>query len=145
MTTERPHQIKQVIVARSDTGMNMGKLAAQVSHASMGAFIPRETTTLTRQADGHYLLQAVISPEAAAWFEALSVKAVLKVPSEAALLEVFDKAKAAGLPCILIQDAGFTHFAEPTLTAVGIGPADGDAINAITGHLPLFRKAEIRN
>lgn len=141
----RPHQIKQVIVARSDTGMNMGKLAAQAAHASMGAFIPRETTVLTRQADGNYLLQALISPEAAQWFEELSVKAVLKVPSEAALLDVFEKAQAAGLPCVLIKDAGLTHFSEPTLTAVGIGPANGDAINAITGHLPLFRKAEIRD
>lgn len=135
----RPHTVKQVLVLRNDTGMNAGKLSAQASHASLGALLPRDGTTLTRQDDGTYKLEATISAEAAAWFEELSVKVAVSVPSEAALLEIYEGAKAAGLPCVLIRDAGLTHFSEPTLTAVGIGPAAAEKINPVTGHLPLYK------
>jgi PTH2 family peptidyl-tRNA hydrolase len=139
MNAPRPHAVKQVLVMRNDTGMNVGKTTAQGAHGSLGAFLPRETTKLTPQPDGTVKLEAIISADAAAWFQELSVKIVVSVPSEQALIDVFQCAKAAGLPCVLIRDAGLTHFAEPTLTAVGIGPADASLIDPITRGLPLLR------
>lgn len=136
----RPHNIKQVLVIRGDTGMNAGKIAAQASHASLGAFLPRETTILVPLPDGSYRLEATISAQAAAWFQELSVKIAARVESEAELHAIYQQAKEAGLSCVLIQDAGFTHFnGVPTYTAVGIGPGDADEIDKITRKLPLLR------
>ena len=140
MNSPRQHANKQVLVLRSDTGMGAGKIGAQASHASLGAFLPRETTQLTPLADGRFKLDAVISAEAAEWFSNLSIKIVAHVDSEAELHAIHQQAQSAGLPCALIQDAGFTHFdGIPTYTAVGIGPAPGDMIDKITRRLPLLR------
>ncbi|MBK7398941.1 MAG: peptidyl-tRNA hydrolase [Myxococcales bacterium] len=58
---------------------------------------------------------------------------------EAELVEVFTRARAAGLPAHLIRDAGRTEFGGvPTLTCCAIGPADAAAIDAITGNLTLY-------
>lgn len=137
---KRGHGVKQVLLIRSDAGMNAGKIAAQAAHASMGAFLPRETTRLEPLADGRFELRATISAQAAAWFQDLSVKIALAGPDEATLHEAYRQAREAGLPCVLIQDAGFTHFdGVPTYTAVGIGPADADEIDKITRKFPLLR------
>ena len=136
----RGHGVKQVLLIRTDAGMNAGKTAAQASHASMGAFLPRETTQLVPLSDGQFELRAIISAQAAAWFQDLSVKIALAGPDESTLHDVYRQAREAGLPCVLIQDAGFTHFdGVPTYTAVGIGPADADDIDKITRQFPLLR------
>lgn len=78
-------------------------------------------------------------PAATAWLHGRFVKICLYVQTEDELLRLERECRGAGLPCALIQDAGFTEFAGvPTYTALGIGPADGGAIDAITGRLPLF-------
>lgn len=135
-----PHRPKQVIVLRRDLNVkNVGKLVAQGAHASVGGLLPRDTTQLIPQDDGSVLLQARITPEQAEWFSTLSIKAVVGVESEAELRAIYQQAKEAGLPCVLIEDAGFTEFDGPTLTAVGIGPAPADQVDPITRHLRLFR------
>jgi len=61
------------------------------------------------------------------------------VNSEAELLDLRDKAKAAGILHAIIQDAGKTEFhGVPTYTVVAIGPVWSDEIDPITGHLPLL-------
>ena len=138
----RGHGIKQVLVLRTDASMPAGKLCAQASHASLGAFLSREQVSFTPLPDGRVKLEAIISAFAAEWFKELSVKVALAVPDEVKLHAIYDQAKAAGLPCVLIQDAGFTHFdGVPTYTAVGIGPAPAQDIDPITGHLPLLKNA----
>jgi peptidyl-tRNA hydrolase len=64
---------------------------------------------------------------------------VLRCESEAALLELAGQAEAAGLPVMLIRDAGRTVVEAGTPTCVGIGPAEISKIDAITGALKLVR------
>jgi PTH2 family peptidyl-tRNA hydrolase len=136
----RLHDTKQILVMRRDLNVkNFGKLIAQGGHAAIGSFLPRETTQLLPQEDGSVLLIAKISAEQAAWFTELSIKVAVAADNEAHLLAIYEQAKEAGLPCVLIQDAGFTEFDGPTYTAVGIGPAPKDAVDPITRGLPLFR------
>ena len=74
-----------------------------------------------------------------AWLSGRFTKVVVRVDSEAELLEVYQKAKDAGLPCSLIQDSGATEFhGVPTYTAVAIGPDEAEKIDAITGQLKLL-------
>jgi len=63
----------------------------------------------------------------------------VSVDSEEELVDVYNKAKTAGLICSIIQDAGLTEFnGVPTLTCVAVGPDRSDKIDAITGKLPLL-------
>lgn len=59
--------------------------------------------------------------------------------TEVELLDIYEKAKAAGLEAHLIVDAGLTEFAGvATATAVGIGPDFSEKIDAVTGGLKLY-------
>lgn len=58
--------------------------------------------------------------------------------SEEELLDIYNKAIEAVLPCSLIKDAGLTEFKEPTYTAVAIGPSRPNDVDKITGHLKLL-------
>jgi PTH2 family peptidyl-tRNA hydrolase len=61
------------------------------------------------------------------------------VDSEEELMEIHDKAVAAGLEVHLITDSGRTEFhGEPTRTCLAIGPDEADRIDDITGHLQLL-------
>jgi PTH2 family peptidyl-tRNA hydrolase len=79
-----------------------------------------------------------------AWMEEIPgeknfAKIVLQVDSEEALVEVYEKAIAAGLEAHLITDSGATEFhGVPTKTAVGIGPDLAAKIDAVTGDLKLY-------
>lgn len=111
---------KQVIVVRTDLKLGKGKLAAQVAHASVESFLR------TPEKDQKN------------WLSENQKKVVLKVRDERALLEIYEKAKKAGLPSTLIMDAGLTQILPGTKTAVGIGPAEEEKIDRITGDLSLL-------
>ena len=64
-------------------------------------------------------------------------KVVLRCESEQELLELEAAAERAGLPNALIRDAGHTVVAAGTVTCLGIGPAQIDAIDALTRELKL--------
>ncbi len=127
---ERTH--KQVIVIRKDLKMRQGKAVAQGSHASMSAALSRG------RIEGNELripLDADVGP----WLLGRFTKVCVHVPDEAALFDVFTRAKEAGIPCSLIQDAGLTEFGGvPTYTSVAVGPALKEAVDCITGGLPLL-------
>ena len=75
----------------------------------------------------------------AAWMDGNYAKICVGVNSELELLGVYQKAKEAGIPCSLIQDAGLTEFGGvPTYTAVAIGPHKVEEIDKITGTLSLL-------
>ncbi len=115
--------MKQVIVVRRDLKMGKGKLAVQVAHAAVSAFVEVE-----RRKRG-------LAEE---WLREGQKKIVLRVDSEDELLEVFKKAIAKGLPAVIIEDAGLTQLPPGTRTAVGIGPEDADKIDQVTGNLKLL-------
>lgn len=125
--------IKQVIVLRKDLGMRKGKMCAQAAHASMKVFLDKGAVGSTG------MLSIDLTPEMGEWVEGIFTKVVVGCDSEEALLDLVEKAKAAGLPHALITDAGKTEFhGQPTHTAVAIGPGLASAIDPITGHLPLL-------
>jgi PTH2 family peptidyl-tRNA hydrolase len=115
--------MKQAIVVRTDLKMGKGKVAAQVAHASLSAAeAAQEKTPLWYDE----------------WKEEGQAKIVLKVESEGALQELFQKAKRAGLPTSLIQDRGLTQIQPGTVTCLGVGPAPDAEVDSITGKLKLL-------
>ncbi len=112
--------MKQVIVVNESLGLPCGKLAAQVAHASIGAFLQAR------------------HDERAEWLATGMTKVVLTCASADALLALQQQAAAAALPQFLVADAGRTVVAAGTVTCLGIGPAADAAIAAITGALKLL-------
>lgn len=135
---------KQVIVVRNDLKMRKGKIAAQAAHASVGAILSIAKKDFGYDSRGQKANSLTITidlddPAAIQWFEQRFKKIAVKVDSEQELLNIYQQAKDAYLPCSLIRDAGDTVFnGVPTYTTVAIGPADPDRIDAITGNLPLL-------
>ena len=111
--------MKQVIVVNAALGLPPGKLAAQVAHAAVGALL-----RTGREAQ-------------IAWFEAGMPKIVVQCGSDEELQALAAKAEAAGLPALLVRDAGRTVVAAGTATCLGIGPAAPADIDLITGALAL--------
>ena len=115
-------ELKQMIVMRKDLNMRKGKMVAQGAHASMKA--------LLENWDHPYIKQ---------WLSGPFAKIAVGVDSEAELLDVMEKAKAAGLITALITDAGRTEFnGVPTNTCIAVGPASSEELAGITGHLKLL-------
>jgi peptidyl-tRNA hydrolase, PTH2 family len=113
--------MKQVIVANEELRLPRGKLAAQVAHAAVGALLTANPSVK------------------AAWLKVGMPKVVLAGKSAQHLQEIEALARAAGLPVMLVQDAGRTVVPEGTVTCVGIGPATAEDLAPITGELKLLR------
>lgn len=125
---------KQVIVMRKDLNMRKGKIAAQASHASLGAIlnyggkIYEETLTLTIE---NYAVRE--------WLDGRFTKVCVSVDSEEELIDIYMKAMYNKVNVKLIKDAGLTEFGGiPTYTCLAIGPDYPDKIDPITGHLKLL-------
>ena len=112
--------MKQAILARSDLGMTPGKLAAQVAHASLSAYLKVDSNT-----------QKI-------WKKDGQTKIVLKVSDKSALFEFKKIAENNRIPAVIIQDAGRTQLEPGTITTLGIGPAEDSIIDDIICDLPLY-------
>jgi PTH2 family peptidyl-tRNA hydrolase len=113
-------EYKQVILARKDLKLSAGKLAAQVSHASVEALLRSHKDDIAK------------------WREQGMKKSVLAVADDKELLEFKRRAEDAGLVSALIADAGHTELAPGTMTCVGIGPDRAEKIDKVTGNLKLY-------
>jgi PTH2 family peptidyl-tRNA hydrolase len=137
----QPSKYKQVFVVRKDLAMDAGKLGSQTAHAVHLAMLGD-----LRPAEGEPKKEKILitlEGAAAEWIQEDYPKITLEVYSEDELLDIHAKAKAAGLPCGLVVDNGWTVFKnQKTHTVVGIGPADASTINAITGHLKKYSSAK---
>jgi len=111
-------ELKQVLVVRSDLDMGKGKIAAQAAHAAIAA----SDKSKYRQE----------------WLDCGQKKTVVKVAGEKELMAIWQRARKAGLPTAIIEDAGHTQVEPGTKTAIGIGPAPEDDIDVITGELKLM-------
>lgn len=127
-----PTRVKQVICMRHDLKMRRGKQMAQAAHASM-SFLCRRL-----QAKGTLSL-GDFSDSQRAWLTGSFAKVCCRVNSEEELMDIYEKAVAAGLEVHLITDSGKTEFhGQPTRTCLAIGPDDAAAIDRVTGHLELL-------
>jgi PTH2 family peptidyl-tRNA hydrolase len=121
------NEIKQVIVMRDDLNMRKGKMIAQGSHGSM-AFMSK---LMERKSQ--------LTPVQQQWFDSSYAKICVRVSSEEQLVEIYEKAKEAGLEVHLVTDAGRTEFhGVPTKTCLAIGPDFSSKIDPITGDLKLL-------
>ena len=118
---DRASPMKQVIVVNQALDLPPGKLAAQVAHAAVGAFL------------------SASRDQQLGWLEIGMPKIVLRVPSEAVLLDLHAAAQAAGLPAMLVRDAGRTVVEAGTPTCLGIGPDAASRVDPLTGALKLLR------
>ena len=125
---------KQMIVIRKDLNMRKGKMVAQGAHASMAVFF----NLMVENGDGFLIPGKKITDAMHEWMTGRFAKICVYVNSEQELLDLYQRAKAAKLPCSLIKDAGLTEFKEPTYTAVAIGPELPEKIDPLTGQLPLL-------
>lgn len=113
--------------------MRKGKMVAQGAHASFQAVL-----NLMQKTD-HFQWHLEADPVTARWLEGRFAKVCVSVNSEEELVQIYEKAKEAGIPCSIIVDSGKTEFhGVATKTAVAVGPATPDLIDPITGELPLL-------
>ncbi|MDF1742201.1 MAG: aminoacyl-tRNA hydrolase [Gimesia sp.] len=129
---DEPRRIKQVIVMRHDLKMRRGKQIAQGAHASL-SFLSR------RLQEQNTISLNDFSEVEQLWLNGAFAKVCCRIESEAALMAIYDQARAADLEVHLITDSGKTEFhGQPTRTCLAIGPDDADRIDAITGSLQLL-------
>ena len=113
-------ELKQIILVRQDLKLPKGKLAAQAAHASVEAVLKSDPEMVK------------------AWRSKGMAKIVLKVKDEKELVKYFQQAKDAGFTVSLITDAGRTTIAPGTKTCVGIGPAEEEVLDQVSGDLSLL-------
>jgi len=102
--------------------MRKGKMCAQAAHASVAVIVNN-----------------VPDPRIDKWLEGSFTKVCVGVGSELELLDLYEKAKSAGLLAELITDNGLTEFGGlKTRTCVAIGPDSNENLEPITGSLKLL-------
>ena len=109
-----------VLLVRKDLEMNTGKIAAQCSHATLGAY---------RDAAESLVIQ---------WQAAGEAIIVLGVSGEAEMREHEHKAAGLGICTHTVRDAGRTEVMPSTVTVAAIGPAPVSKIDLVTGKLSLL-------
>lgn len=111
---------KQVILVREDLKLPKGKMAAQVSHASVDATLKSDKKIVEL------------------WKKEGGKKVVLKVNDEKELFKYKIMAEDNGLKTALITDAGHTVLKPGTITCLGIGPDEEGKIDKISGKLKMM-------
>ncbi len=111
--------MKQVIVVNRSLSLPKGKLAAQAAHAAVGAFV------------------AASAQAQVAWLRVGMPKIVVYAADADALVQLEARAREQQIPACLVHDAGRTVIPAGTITCLGLGPAPADALDPLTGALPL--------
>ena len=136
---------KQVIVVNRGLEMPTGKLAAQVSHASM-AFLTRQIRRVAAEENDYYSATLKIDKDMyECWIEGAFTKVVLSVNTEEDLYKTIERANkrnlVEGVDYFKIIDKGLTVFnGIPTFTCIGFAPMREDVINKVVGSLPLYKE-----
>jgi peptidyl-tRNA hydrolase, PTH2 family len=129
--------LKQVIVIRKDLKMRRGKEISQGAHASMGAILGAGEY-ITRE-DGSVYFHLELDERMKDWLLGAFTKITVTVNSEEEMLDIYRRAKEAGLLASLITDKGLTEFGGvPTNTAIAIGPDTREKVDQFTGGLGLY-------
>jgi len=127
----------QYILVRNDLEMSHGKMAAQVSHASVGA-VTEDCYPRISLKDNLEQFQAA----RATWFENSFTKVVLRVKTKQKMLNLIDKLIEEGIPHSVIKDACRTEIAPEedgtTLTCVGLVPLFRDQVPKFISKLRVY-------
>lgn len=116
-------EYKMVLVVRTDLNMSKGKIAAQCSHAAVGAFEKAQ-------------LKDPVSLQI--WQNSGKTKVAVKTDSLEEMKQIADSARKKGLTTSMIRDAGRTQIAPNSITVLGVGPAPKEVLDELTGHLKLM-------
>jgi len=132
--------VKQVMIVNMGLDMEVGRIAAQVAHASIKVFLDKKETkhALSYKSiiAGYYIPCTKPMVE---WIEKSFTKVVVGVDNSDQLFELANKAKEAGLPFSIMTDNGFPDYpGGVATTCVAIGPADSNDLDPITGDLSPF-------
>jgi peptidyl-tRNA hydrolase len=103
--------MKQVIVVNRSLALPKGKLAAQVAHAAVGAFV------------------AASAQAQSAWLQVGMPKIVVYAADADALVQLEIDAQRQQIPACLVQDAGRTVLPAGTITCLGLGSACADVLD----------------
>ena len=143
---------KQVIIARKDLQMSQGKLAAQVSHASMCFLTNQIKKTAKQVVSEDYYAEIRLKKEVyEQWVLGSFTKVTLGARNKNHLLKAIEMAKELGMEegvdYFLIKDNCYTEL-EPeevdengvgrTLTCVGFRPMDSEVIDQIGKKYHLY-------
>lgn len=137
--------VKQVIVVRKDLKMSKGKMAAQVSHASLAAlFMAMGIGKFATKPEGdEWKVQIKQDSPLDYWLNKSFTKVVLEIPDEQAMAILQSQLIMQDeVPYSIIVDEGRTEFDGETLTCIGIGPYWSETINEFTGNLKLYKDEE---
>ena len=138
MINEEP---KQILVFNKSLNMPIGKLIAQLNHASLGGILKHFNKNKLDDNKLQYELTMNIGEPLEQWLNHKFTKVVLYVKSEQKLLDTYNKAIEAGLNAVLIKDDGRTFFdGVPTYTCISIGPDLPSKLNPITSKLQLYKE-----
>lgn len=114
---------KLVLCVRTDLKMQKGKIAAQVGHATLGA----------------YKAAARAYPRSLrVWEHHAQPKIALQIRSHAEARQLAAAAKKKGLVTYMVHDAGRTQIAAGSMTVLAIGPGPASVVNSVTGNLKLL-------
>lgn len=116
---------KMVFVVNSSLKMGLGKIAAQVGHATLGLY---RSLLDEREPRADAL---------AAWDATGETKVVVRGKDDVHLMNLAKKASDANLPNYVVHDAGRTQIAAGSMTVLAIfGP--GSELDRVTGGLKLL-------
>ncbi|KAL6742897.1 hypothetical protein Aduo_015994 [Ancylostoma duodenale] len=124
MLSHRGRTHKMVLVANMSLKMGVGKLAAQVGHATLGVYRQAMNSEAGREA-------------IEAWTRHGQVKIVVRGSSTEELMDMCKAAKDGGCWCYLVQDAGYTQIPPGSRTVLGIF-GTVEQVDAVTGGLKLL-------
>jgi PTH2 family peptidyl-tRNA hydrolase len=133
--------VKQVIVIRKDLNMRCGKLAAQVSHASLASVLDKMNIGNFNEPQKIQIRTLTIKEESPMyeWLNGSFAKIVVYVENETELNNLMNRAKEKKIQVTPIVDSGNTEFhGVPTLTCAAFGPDYKDKLDELTGNLKLY-------
>lgn len=139
---------KQIIIARKDLNMSLGKLAAQVSHGSM-AFLTNMIRKKSYRNDAHiYSCELQFDVKLyEQWINGTFTKCVLEAKNKNKLLTAKKIAEEIGLvegeDFFLIRDNCLNELMPEedgtTLTVIGFKPMDSEIIDKVGKKFQLYK------
>ena len=143
---------KQIIIARKDLNMSAGKLAAQVSHASMAFLTTQLRETAVLKDNGYEATMHFGKDVFEEWFLGPFTKCILEAKNKNQLIKAKEKAEEAGMvegkDFFLIKDNCYTELTPEeydkdgqghTLTCIGFRPMEAEAIDPIGKKYQLWK------